>query len=183
MGLFLQTVILPDCDEACARRALERAEQTPYPVGKLLTNQCQFRSFPHGTCVLMNERCCRYADLAEELSRTVNGPALLLYIYDGDFWGYFFYDKGRRMDAFLPIPDYFSPVSEEEAAACAGSSRLIADYFHVQEAAVRRYLVRWTGQNRMGHDSERAYPDDEFGRCTEWQMADFMNRLGYPYLW
>ena len=90
--------------------------------------------------------------------------------------GYELYDQGDFVDQFNPMPDYFEEVSEEKILKSKGDAQIIARYFHVEKASVERYLVRWSEEML----DEKAYADDEFG-YEDWQMADFMRKLGYPY--
>ena len=57
-----------------------------------------------------------------------------------------------------------------------GDARIIAGQFHVEQASIERYLVRWSADTM----DEKAYQDDEYG-YEDWQMVDFMRKLGYPY--
>lgn len=183
MGMFLQNVIMLDCDEATAKAAIKKAEQiSDSSMLELVPEECQFQQFPKGTSILLNDRCCGYEPLAQTLSEAAMKPVMLLYIYDDDFWGYCFYDKGELLDTFTPMPDYFEDASEEDRREIAGKSSLIASYFQIKEEEIQNYLVSWT-EDIMEDFEAKAYEDDECGQCDCWQMIDFMRKLGFPYEW
>lgn len=180
MGLFLQTAIIPDCEVWEVQEAVKNVEEW---LDTLDSAQCSYRKSERGSTVLFNEDCCGYEELAMELSENLSSPVLLLYIYDEDFWGYYFYEKGVELDRFSPMPDYFEDCTPQERQRCAGNSALLARYFSVEQESIKRYLTQWTSDMVIQYeeDEERAYPDDEFGQCDCWQMADFMRKLGFPY--
>ena len=180
MGLFLQTAIIPGCEVSQVREAVENVADR---MDTLDPTQCSYRQLECGSMVLFNEDCCGYEELAIELSEKLPSPVLLLYIYDDDFWGYYFYEKGKELDQFSPMPDYFEDCSPQEMQRCAGDSALLARYFSVEQGSIENYLRQWTPDmvEQYGEDEEKAYPDDEFGQYDCWQMADFMKKLGFPY--
>lgn len=196
MGLFLQTAIVPDCSETEVRNAvaavaekysheLEAAgadESSEYHIIELMPDDCRYQSAENGISILFNEDCIGYESLAGAISEELSKAVLLLYIYDGDYWGYFLYDKGLEIDRFVPMPDYFETVSADERRQMKGNADIIAKYFHVDKASIEKYIVFWT-DSMMRNYSAKAYEDDEFGQCEDWQIADFMRKLGYPYEW
>lgn len=177
MGLFLQTAIIPDCREEEIREAVEKLAARS--MSDLDPAQCQYRESEAGCAVLFNDDCCGYEELAKKLSAALPHPVLLLYIYDGDFWGYFLFENKKQLDCFNSLPDYFD-CSPKERQECAGDSALIARYFKVEQEDIERYIRFWT-EDMMEQYEEPAYPGDEFGQCDCWQMADFMGKLGFPY--
>ena len=196
MGLFLQTAIIPDCSEATLRKAVAAVagkdscelespdfdESSEFHILDLMPDDCKYQSAQNGISILFNEDCMGYESLAGALSEELGKAVLLLYIYDGDYWGYFLYDKGLEIDQFVPMPDYFNAVSKDEKQQVKGNADIIAKYFHVDKASIEKYIVFWTDK-MMNDYSTKAYEDDEFGQCVDWQMADFMRKLGYPYEW
>ncbi len=193
MGLFLQVLVMPGCKEAEARAAVETvaekyscsfdALESGEPIvdediiiSELIPDECQYVESAGGVSILINDSCIGYDSLAKVVSGESGKVVLLLYIYDGDYWGYELYDKGAFTDQFNPVPDYFDQVSEEDLKKSEGNAQIIASYFHVEQASIEKYLVRWS-EDTM---DVKAYEDDEFG-YEDWQMADFMRKLGYPY--
>ena len=156
MGLFLQNVILLDCDEKTAKAALKKAEQiSDSSMLELVPEECQFQQFPKGVSILLNDH----------------------------FWGYCFYDKGEVLDVFTPLPDYFETASEKDRRESSGNSGIIASYFDIEEDSIKNYLVSWEDLIMEDDFEARAYADDECGQCDCWQMVDFMRKLGFPYEW
>ena len=178
MGLFLQTALVLNKNEAGIKAALERIEKDASL--DVVASECKFQSRQKGTAVLLNENCLGYEELAETLSDELVRPVLLLYIYDEDFWGYYFHVNGRALDCFQTIPDYFSDGSEEEALDAVGNSGLIAKVFGIEEAEIEKYITVRT-EEQMEDLEGKAYEGDEFGQGDCWQMADFMRKLGFPY--
>ncbi len=178
MGLFLQTALVLNKNEAGIKAALERIEKDASL--DVVASECKFQSRQKGTAVLLNENCMGYEELAETLSDELVRPVLLLYIYDEDFWGYYFYENGKSLDCFQTVPDYFSDGSEEEALAAVGNSGLIAKYFGIEESEIEKYLAART-EEQLEFSAGKAYEDDEFEQDDCWQMADFMRKLGFPY--
>lgn len=177
MGLFLQTAILPGCGEEKARSAVSALAQKDGSL-ELDVSGCKFFSSSKGVQILFNENCAGYDSLSDGLSELTAGPVMLLYIYDGDFWGYFFCDNGTELDRFTPMPDYFG---EDEDPGPSGNAALIAERFGVPEEVVARYLVEWTDEDFEGE--HRACEDDEFHIGDCWQTVDFMAKLGWSYPW
>lgn len=196
MGLFLQTAVIPDCSEDEVKNAVAAVAETysqeletlgsddapEYPIINLIPDECRYQASERGVCILFNEDCIGYEALAGAVSKELGNAVLLLYIYDGDYWGYFLYDNGAEIDRFVPMPDYFEEVSEADMQQMKGNADVIAKYFHVDKDSFEKYLVFWTG-DMMDDYSAKAYEDDEFGQCEDWQMTDFMRKLGYLYEW
>lgn len=113
MGMFLSVLIVQDANQQDVKNSLEKTGKL-YPNWNLLPEECQYRAYSGGVQVLLNEMCAGYEDIPREVSKDLICPAMLCYLYDGDFWGYFLYDKGDEVDNFNPMPDYFEEVSEEE---------------------------------------------------------------------
>lgn len=176
MGLFLQTAILPHCSEETAHSAIQSLAQKDTSL-ELDGAGCKFFSSSKGVQILFNEGCAGYDSLSDGLSKLTGSSILLLYIYDEDFWGYFFCENGTELDRFTPMPDYFGEVEDPDTPNAA----LIAAHFGVSEEVVARYLITWTNEDLEGE--RKASDDDEFcvGDC--WQMSDFMKKLGWPYRW
>ena len=180
MGLFLQTAIIPDCDEEAVRGALEGLAQGGNPM-ELDISGCRFSSNDKGVQVLFNEYCEGYGELAERLSKATGRAVLLLYIYDEDFWGYHFCENGVETDRFMPIPDYFG---DESFADASGNAALLAARFNIPEEDAARYLIPWSPDDTDGlEEGRKAFDNDEFPIGDCWQMVDFMAKLGWPYPW
>lgn len=185
MGLFLEMVIIQHCKERTVKTAFKKFEKTENSYA-LSASECRYKKYDKGMLVLLNENCNGYDKLTDALSEELNKPVMLLYIYDEDFWGYYFYENGKEVDCFSPMPDYFGEaVSEEEVNRFAGKKAVIAEYFGINEREIEGYLVTRTEElEEEIYDSNiKAYADDEYGICECWQVTDFMRKVGYPYAW
>lgn len=182
MGLFLSVVIVKNADEEAVKSCLVKAGNA-HPDWNLITGECQYRPWVGGVKVLLNDMCAGYEAIPQELSKELLCPSMLCYIYDGDYWGYYFYEKGKELDAFHPMPDYFEPVSEEERQRLSGNSAVLARYFSIDEGRIKRYLVPWDADILESGECPKAYENDVCGVGEDWQMADFMSALGCPYDW
>ncbi len=123
------------------------------------------------TYFLKTEECSAY------LSQTLNTPVFSLQIHDGDYWTYTLFVNGEKTDQFMPIPDYFDDVSDEEIYSLKGNAHTLAKYIPgLKVHDVDKYLVRWN----LDDDEAKAYEDDEFENC-DWQLLDFMRKVKLPY--
>lgn len=174
MGLFLDLAILPGCTKEQAIKAVKAAaeENDKFCIEP---SACQYIEQSNGAIILFNERIVGYDSLAAFLSIAIDGKVLYPYIYDDDFWGYYFYDKGQELDSFMAEPDYFG----EDQMGGTGNAELIAKSFGVGRQSIEKYLMSWTEE--MYEEEAFAYEEDESGYCDCWQMTDFMAKIGYPY--
>ena len=178
MGLFLQTALFPGCDESIARDAVEAVAKIP--AFHIDPETCRYAQSYEGTQVLIEGDNLGFAPLAKALSDASENPVMLLYIYDGDYWGYDFYGGGEE-DHFNTVPDYFGPVSPEEKQRLTGNPAALSGWLPTWDTGMmRRYLVHWSDLDEDAME-ETACPDDRFTYGDCWQMTDFMARLGFPW--
>lgn len=177
MGLFLQTALFPGCAESIARDAVETAAGNPTFYIELAA--CKYAQNYEGTQVLI-DGSLGFAPLAKALSDAAENPVMLLYIYDGDYWGYDFYG-GDEEDHFNTLPDYFGPISPEEKQRLTGNPAALSGWLPTWDTEMmRRYLVHWSDLDEDAME-ETACPDDRFPYGDCWQMTDFMAQLGFPW--
>ena len=176
MGLFLQTAIFPGSDISDVQTAVEQAarEQGIH----LDLKACLYAQSVEGTQVLL-EGELGFEGLAEELSRICCGPVMLLYIYDGDFWGYDYYFAGKEVDHFSSCPDYFGADEGQQKRLAGNPSALVGDFPIYRPEAVNRYFPFYLGAKP--DEESFAYPGDQYPYGDCWQMTDFMARLGFPW--
>ena len=178
MGVFLQTALFPGCEESAARDAVETAAKNPAFQINLKT--CRYAQSFEGTQVLMEGDCLGFATLAKALAGLSENPVMLLYIYDGDFWGYDFYG-GKEEDHFRTRPDSFGPVNPREKQRLSGNPAALSGWLPTWDMEMmRRYLVHWSDLDKEELE-ETACPGDQFPYGDCWQMTDFMARLGFPW--
>lgn len=179
MGLFLSVLIVKGRTEADVRPKIEKCAANE--EWNLIPAECRYREYGDGVQILLNDMCSGYDEMTLELSGELSSAVMLCYIYDDDFWGYDLYENGEKLDSFSPMPDYFEEVSEEEKQELAGNSGVIARCFNVDEDKIKGYLVEWSDETLDA--GQPAYEGDEFCAGDPWQMADFMDKIGYPYEW
>ena len=178
MGVFLQTALFPGCAESAARAAVETASKNP--VFRIDLKRCKYAQSYEGTQVLIEGNGPGFATLARALADLSENPVMLLYIYDGDYWGYDFYG-GQEEDHFSTRPDCFGPVSPREKQRLSGNPAALSGWLPTWDTAMmRRYLVHWSDLDEAAME-ETACPDDHFTYGDCWQMTDFMARLGFPW--
>lgn len=113
------------------------------------------------------------------LSKRLGNPVFSFHIHDGDLWMFYLYVDGEEVTGFNPIPDYWGDISPKEAALLGGNADLVAKYVPgVGASSIERYFVRW---DLDAAERAKAYPDDEYETCSEWQLVDFMKKLGLVY--
>ena len=171
MGLFLYVFAFPGGKEETCRAALERKIENA--DHNIRPKDCQWHMFPKGPAVQLNDGAVGL-DYAEPLSRVLSRPVLLAYIYDGDFWGCELWHKGRELDQFASVHDYFDKGQPPDRP---GDAELMARLFGVEPERIRRYLTPW----RSDAVDEYAYEGDASAMGDCWQMADFLGALGFDY--
>lgn len=172
MGLFLYTLLFPGGKEEACRAALERKAENP--DRNIQPENCQWHTYPKGPAVQLNDGAMGF-DYAGPLSKRVNCPVLLAYIYDDDFWGYELWRKGEELDQFASLPDYFD---QGEPPDKPGDAELLARLFDVEPERISRYLTPWPPEEPV---DEYAYEGDVSAIGDSWQMADFLGALGFDY--
>lgn len=172
MGLFLYAYLFPGGREETCRAALER--KAGNPDHNIRPDQCQWHVYPKGPAVQLNDGAVGL-DYAEPLSKAVNCPVLLAYIYDDDYWGYELWRKGKELDQFASLPNYFG---EGVPPGKPGDAELVARLFDADPERIRRYLTPWPEEEPV---DEYAYDRDASAIGDCWQMADFLGALGFDY--
>lgn len=177
MAEFLQVLILKG---STAEEFIQTLPElvAEHPGMNLGGGTYRFHTYPSGVGVICHSGVIGYEPLAKALSEKLGRSVMLLYIYDGDQWGYYFYDSGRKLDIFNPVPDYFTG-DESQTELCKGNAQVVARHFGVPQQSIEPYLVRWTEELSMSGAKARADDQYTYGDC--WQMADFMRALHYPY--
>ena len=178
VGVFLQFALFPGCPEADARSAVEKAARNPQFYIDL--DKCQYAASYEGTQALIAGELA-FDALAKELSRLSQNPVMLLYLCDGDFWGYDFYG-GKEEDHFSTMPDYFDSISQAEKERLAGNPAVLAGWFPIwDQALLSRYLLHWTDHEEELEEECFACSGDRFPYGDCWQATDFAAQLGFPW--
>jgi len=115
----------------------------------------------------------RGESLAEELSRLSGKPALAVFEYDQDTWGYTLFDAGTLLDRFWSVPELVDMSPEE----CAGNFETVSSVLGVPPEWIAPYIRHVT----EAEQGVKAFDDDEFTLNDHWVRVDFMRRLGLTY--
>jgi hypothetical protein len=111
------------------------------------------------------------------VSRRLGVPGLLVFVYDGDYWGYELFDRGEVKDRF--VQSALDPPIAFRGESCDGDAAVLARTLGLNEADVAPYIVRWHGwPERARRANERARPSDEFTRWDECAVLDFLRTIG-----
>ena len=111
--------------------------------------------------------------MAADLSRLTSGPAIVLFEYDQDTWGYSLFDGGTLIDRFWSVPEAVDVPPDE----CAGNAEVVSSTFGVPLETIAPY-VRAVTEAEQG---VKAFEDDQFTLSDHWVRVDFMRRLGLSY--
>lgn len=175
MGLFLNLGIVKNCDSKKAECYLK--EWADSKNTDIIPEECKIDSQNDGVVIELNEYGADGEEFFKYVSEKNNGTAMYLYIYDGDFWGYFLYDKGEEIDVFTPVPDYFEE-DIEDIEKYKGDADIITKHFNVNKDEIKKFLVRWPEEDEYEEDCEDEESEYYF---DEWGLVDFMKALGYEY--
>lgn len=130
-----------------------------------------------GCSLLYPNNFMDWDEASKFISRELQKPVFSFHIHDGDLWMYLFFVNGEQKDQFNPIPQYWD--EDEDPEPWAGDAKKLAAAIPGLKAEdVAKYLVPW---DLDAEESEKAYPDDEHSTREDWQLLDFMRRLGLSY--
>jgi hypothetical protein len=119
--------------------------------------------------------------VAEVLSERLRKPVFSFHIHDGDLWMYLLYEDGQVVDRFNPIPDYWSKISDQELRSWKGDPSKVARFISgLKPEQISNYLVRWEEVSQVG-ERKKAYPSDNYSYGDDWQLIDFMSKLGLDF--
>lgn len=115
MGGFLVNLHVKHDSVETVQGALRKAE-----AGRAYVTEPQ-----NGWISVYEERSCDQdatwiEKLTQQVSKSTKSHAISCLIHDGDFLVYWLYDKGKLIDQYNSLPDYFEECSDEERANWAG---------------------------------------------------------------
>ena len=119
-----------------------------------------------------------HRDAHRFVSSALSCPGFLVFVYDGDYWGYECVDGGEPIDYFVqwPSPDW-DPFPGEDYR---GNAQGVADRLpFLQAKDIAPYLVQ---ADDLGSDVDPLNvpprPGDEFKRFDECSVLNFLRMLG-----
>jgi hypothetical protein len=111
-------------------------------------------------------------------SKLLRCVGLLVFVYDGDYWGYELFRGGEALDRFIQHPDGDPWLFPGES--CVGNAEILAENVPERTAAeLAPYLVRASWEQRSALNV-RARPEDQFPRFHECAVWDFLRAIGVP---
>jgi hypothetical protein len=188
MGLFLAMSGVVGGDEASVvdllgdfakeyGGSIERADLATEDDGCLVISQGVA-----GVTVLYPGDFFDWEDAAQFLSQRLGSPVFSFHIHDGDLWMYMLYDQGEVVDQFNPVPDYWQELDDAERQAWQGNATEVARRIPgLSIEQISRYLVPWGDDVFDPAERKKAYPADQFYYGDDWQLVDFMRKLGFDY--
>ncbi|MCI0380951.1 MAG: hypothetical protein L0215_25485 [Gemmataceae bacterium] len=132
------------------------------------------------TTVLYPREFMGWDELSQHLSKDLQVPVFSFHIHDGDLWMFVLFDKGEKVTQFNPIPEYWEELDPKEKASWSGDVLAICRHIPgLSPDSIKNYFVEWTEE--VAGSGRKAYPDDEFAYGSDWQLTDFMRRVGLKY--
>jgi hypothetical protein len=111
------------------------------------------------------------------VSRRLWCPGFLVFVYDGDYWGYEFFDHGEPLDHF--VQDSAAQPVWFPGEDCRGNAEAVAEHLpFLRTEDIAPYLVQkhdWVIPRGV---NVPARPSDEFRRFDECAVLDFLRMLG-----
>lgn len=135
-----------------------------------------------GATVLYPSDFFDWDDATQYLSQQLRKPVFSFHIHDGDLWMYSFYEDGEVVDQFNPVPDYWGELEDHERQTWQGNATEVARrILGLAPEQIARYLVQWGDEVFEAAERKKAYPTDQFYYGDDWQLVDFMGKLGLSY--
>ena len=186
MGLFLSASGVLSPDGNAVRNAIESYVASTGGTFELRADTANDRnigvmqSSESTTTVLYPDGFSDWDDLSKFLSLDLKKPVFSFHIHDGDLWMFVAFKDGKEVAWFNPIPDYWEEVDDEERGRWAGNPQSVASIVPgLNPESVTRYFVSWSED--VFAVEQKSYDDDEFPIGVDWQLTDFMRRLGFTY--
>jgi hypothetical protein len=111
------------------------------------------------------------------VSQTLLCAGFLIFVYDGDYWGYEFFNHGVVLDQFVQESSDAHFFFAERLSQ--GNPGLVAEYLpFLDEADVAAYLVQSHDWQIPQGANTKARPGDDYNRFDECAILDFLGLLG-----
>ena len=132
------------------------------------------------TTILHPREFMEWDELSQHLSKDLQAPVFSFHIHDGDLWMFLLFDKGEMITQFNPIPDYWGELDPSAKASWSGDAEAVCLRVPgLSPDSIKNCFVEWTEE--VSENGGKAYSDDEFEYGTDWQLTDFMRRVGLKY--
>jgi len=188
MGLFLAMSGIIEGNEDSvvdALRAFAEVNQGSFEQTELTTEDdgCLVVSEGiGGVTVLYPNDFFDWDSAAHFLSQRLGKPVFSFHIHDGDLWMYSLYENGEQVDQFNPVPDYWQELDKDARRFWQGHALEIAKRVPgLLPEQISKYLVQWGNDVFESSERKKAYPSDKYYYGDDWQLLDFMKKLGLDY--
>jgi hypothetical protein len=186
MGLFLSASGILSPDGNAVRNAIASYVESAGGTFELRAGTTDdqnigvIRSTESTTTVLYPNGFGGWDDVSKFLSLELKRPVFSFHIHDGDFWMFIAFRDGNEVAWFNPLPDYWEPIDDAERHRWAGNAEAVASLVPgLAAASIKRYFVPWTEDVLAAN--QKSYADDKSAIGVDWQLTDFMRRLGFAY--
>ncbi|SRR6266545_1702132 len=102
---------------------------------------------------------------------------LLVFVYDGDYWGYELFNHGVVLDQFTQESSD-TPVGFPNKPTQGNAAILAAQLPFLRETDVAPYLTQMHDWSIPADANTKARPEDEYNRFDECAVLDFLRMLG-----
>jgi hypothetical protein len=110
------------------------------------------------------------------LSRLLKCAGFLIFVYDGDYWGYEFFSQGLVLDQFTQERSD-APIGFPDKPSQGNPAIVVEHLPFLREEDVAPYLVQKHDWQIEGANT-KARPGDEYNRFDECAVLDFLRMLG-----
>ena len=125
------------------------------------------------------------------VSRKLRCPGFLVFVYDGDYWAYEFFEDGVVLDCFVQSPDESERWFPVES--CRGDTAIVTKHLpFLDRDILERYLVQTPSWDEFDNAENprqawleayqardvKVQPSDEFTVFAECAVLDFLRYLG-----
>ena len=184
MGLFLAMSAVVGSDIPSVERALVKIARDHDGIFEPATAAvvdddatAVLGSSTAGTTVVYPNGFTEWDDASRVLSAALRTSVFSLHIHDGDLWMFLLFTRGEQVAQFNTVPGYWGRV--EPADWLPDPSIVAAVVPGADPAELAPYLQPW--DDDAPELGAKVWPGDEFGHGRDWQLIDFMRRLGFDY--
>lgn len=124
-----------------------------------------------------------WMDAQRKTSEMLWCKSFLLFVYDGDYWGYQLFKHGEVLDRFVQSNEHNPPWFPNRAEATGDPSLLTREFPWLTESEVAPYLIKMPElgsedfRQIMSRLDVRVRPEDGFTRFDECSVLNFMRLL------
>lgn len=182
MGTFFYLTAVRTSDQAQVERLLCEAVENQGHLTAVLEKPTHYEDFmafavqrEAWTCVQYQQVGLDWCEVTRHLTARLKAPAFFFQIYDGDVWGYWFFDGGREIAKFVSMPSIYDEATDNPQAWQGNIREVAARLGMPDPSLLEKYLVHLDPEEI---DSKKVHPEDSFELSDIWVISDFMDKLG-----